>query len=81
MKQALQPPWLPEVPTQEVSTKDKEAGIGGTAPGTESHASFTIEFDDCSPGKMKIKDHITKFTLCQQWPTSKENHTCGYGLG
>ncbi|XP_072265498.1 centrosomal protein of 170 kDa isoform X2 [Pyxicephalus adspersus] len=26
------------------------------------HASFTIEFDETSPGKVTIKDHITKFT-------------------
>ncbi|XP_073416188.1 centrosomal protein of 170 kDa [Dendrobates tinctorius] len=26
------------------------------------HASFTIEFDDSSPGKVTIKDHVTKFT-------------------
>ncbi|MEE6475284.1 hypothetical protein FKM82_010684 [Ascaphus truei] len=27
-----------------------------------SHASFTIEFDDNTPGKVTIKDHVTKFT-------------------
>lgn len=53
-------------------TKDQEAGIGGTAPVVQSHASFTIEFDDCSPGKVKIKDHITKFSLRQRRPPSKE---------
>lgn len=26
------------------------------------HASFTIEFDEASPGKVTIKDHITKFS-------------------
>ncbi|KAM3931148.1 centrosomal protein of 170 kDa isoform 3-T3 [Leptodactylus fuscus] len=26
------------------------------------HASFTIEFDESSPGKVTIKDHVTKFT-------------------
>ncbi|KAJ8264248.1 hypothetical protein GJAV_G00146960 [Gymnothorax javanicus] len=26
----------------------------------QGHASFTIEFDDASPGKMKIRDHVTK---------------------
>ncbi|XP_051008228.1 centrosomal protein of 170 kDa protein B isoform X1 [Acomys russatus] len=72
-KEAPQPPRLPEVPTQEVPTKDQEAGGGGgTAPVVQSHASFTIEFDDCSPGKVKIKDHITKFSLRQRRPPSKE---------
>ncbi|XP_015861998.1 centrosomal protein of 170 kDa protein B isoform X2 [Peromyscus maniculatus bairdii] len=71
-KEAPQPPQLPEVPTQEVPTKDQEASGGGTAPVVQSHASFTIEFDDCSPGKVKIKDHITKFSLRQRRPPSKE---------
>lgn len=53
-------------------TKDQEAGGSGTAPVVQSHASFTIEFDDCSPGKVKIKDHITKFSLRQRRPPSKE---------
>ncbi|KAM4042767.1 centrosomal protein of 170 kDa isoform 6-T6 [Anomaloglossus baeobatrachus] len=26
------------------------------------HASFTIEFDDSSPGRVTIKDHVNKFT-------------------
>ncbi|XP_026637285.1 centrosomal protein of 170 kDa protein B isoform X2 [Microtus ochrogaster] len=71
-KEAPQPPQLPEVPTQEVPTKDQEASGGGMAPVVQSHASFTIEFDDCSPGKVKIKDHITKFSLRQRRPLSKE---------
>lgn len=37
----------------------------------QSHACFTIEFDDCSPGKLKIKDHVTKF-LRQRRPPGKE---------
>lgn len=53
-------------------TKDQEAGGSGTVPVVQSHASFTIEFDDCSPGKVKIKDHITKFSLRQRRPPSKE---------
>lgn len=71
-KEVPQPPRLPEVPTQEMPTKDQEACTGGTAPVVQSHASFTIEFDDCSPGKVKIKDHITKFSLRQRRPPSKE---------
>ena len=32
----------------------------------QSHASFTIEFDECTPGKMKIKDHVTKCSRRQR---------------
>ncbi|XP_004434372.1 PREDICTED: centrosomal protein of 170 kDa protein B [Ceratotherium simum simum] len=71
-KEAPQPPRTPEVPAHEVPTKDVEPGGGGAAPVVQSHASFTIEFDDCSPGKVKIKDHITKFSLRQRRPPSKE---------
>uniref|UniRef100_A0A2K6SXS8 Centrosomal protein 170B n=1 Tax=Saimiri boliviensis boliviensis TaxID=39432 RepID=A0A2K6SXS8_SAIBB len=67
-KETPQPSRSPEVPAHEMPTKDAEAGGGGAAPVVQSHASFTIEFDDCSPGKMKIKDHITKFSLRQRRP-------------
>lgn len=46
-------PVLPPVPTS-------------TPPVVQSHASFTIEFDECTPSKIKIKDHVTKFSLRQQ---------------
>ncbi|XP_035462764.1 centrosomal protein of 170 kDa isoform X2 [Scophthalmus maximus] len=42
----------------EIPTKDTE-GSNVTAQG---HASFTIEFDNTSPGKVTIKDHVSKFT-------------------
>ncbi|XP_019494921.1 PREDICTED: centrosomal protein of 170 kDa protein B isoform X2 [Hipposideros armiger] len=71
-KEAPQPPRPPEVPTHEVPTKDEEPGGGGVAPVVQSHASFTIEFDDCNPGKVKIKDHVTKFSLRQRRPPGKE---------
>nr|XP_035969627.1 centrosomal protein of 170 kDa protein B isoform X7 [Halichoerus grypus] len=57
------PPRPPEAPAQEAPA---------TAPVVQSHASFTIEFDDCSPGKVKIKDHVTKFSLRQRRPPDKE---------
>lgn len=61
------------MPEREVPTKDEEVmGGSGAAPVVQSHASFTIEFDDCSPGKVKIKDHITKFALRQRRPTGKD---------
>nr|XP_019602778.1 PREDICTED: centrosomal protein of 170 kDa protein B isoform X2 [Rhinolophus sinicus] len=70
-KEAPQPPRPPEVPTHEVPTKDGEPGGGGVAPVVQSHASFTIEFDDCSPGQVKIRDHVTKFSLRRRRPPGK----------
>lgn len=55
-------PRVPEPPTKDA----------GAAPVVQSHASFTIEFDDCSPGKVKIKDHVTKFSLRQRRPPGRE---------
>eukprot|EP00070_Physeter_catodon_P045355 XP_028352249.1 centrosomal protein of 170 kDa protein B isoform X5 [Physeter catodon] len=66
------PPRAPEVPAHEAPTRDAEAGGGGVAPVVQSHACFTIEFDDCSPGKVKIKDHVTKFSLRQRRAPGKE---------
>ncbi|KAM8725257.1 centrosomal protein of 170 kDa protein B isoform 2-T2 [Acanthopagrus schlegelii] len=59
------PPALPSPPTP-------------TPPVVQSHASFTIEFDDCMPGKIKIKDHVTKFSTRQrkqQAPPTKASIT------
>ncbi|CDQ68600.1 unnamed protein product [Oncorhynchus mykiss] len=50
---SLPVPVLPPVPTS-------------TPPVVQSHASFTIEFDECTPSKIKIKDHVTKFSFRQQ---------------
>ncbi|XP_039980448.1 centrosomal protein of 170 kDa protein B [Xiphias gladius] len=64
----------------EIPTKDTDTPPAPTLPPTltppvvQSHASFTIEFDDCMPGKIKIKDHVTKFSTRQrkqQAPPSK----------
>ncbi|XP_030622548.1 centrosomal protein of 170 kDa protein B [Chanos chanos] len=57
---------------QEIPTKDTNATATPTPPVVQSHASFTIEFDDCTPGKMKIKDHVTKFSFRQRKNPSKE---------
>ncbi|XP_024285795.2 centrosomal protein of 170 kDa protein B isoform X2 [Oncorhynchus tshawytscha] len=59
---------------QEVPTKDTDPPAvpvlppapTPTPPVVQSHASFTIEFDECMPGKIKIKDHVTKFSFRQQ---------------
>ncbi|XP_072120948.1 centrosomal protein of 170 kDa isoform X3 [Mobula birostris] len=51
---------VPSVETSihEIPTKDTEASRAIV----QGHASFTIEFDDHTPGKVTIKDHVTKFT-------------------
>ncbi|XP_074852487.1 centrosomal protein of 170 kDa protein B isoform X1 [Carettochelys insculpta] len=72
-KEFQQPAKLPETQVHEIPTKDVDAVV---PPVVQSHASFTIEFDDCTPGKIKIKDHITKFSLRQRRPLSKDvGHT------
>uniref|UniRef100_A0A4W3JEH1 Centrosomal protein 170Bb n=1 Tax=Callorhinchus milii TaxID=7868 RepID=A0A4W3JEH1_CALMI len=53
----------PECEVHEIPTKDTDTIA---SPPVQSHASFTIEFDDCTPGKMKIKNHVTKFSLRQR---------------
>lgn len=55
-----------EVPTKDVPEASQRVPATPTPPVVQSHASFTIEFDDCTPGKMKIKDHVTKFSFRQQ---------------
>lgn len=50
----------------DIPTKDTDALPKSTPPVYQSHASFTIEFDECSPGKIKIKDHVTKFSSRQR---------------
>ena len=49
---------LMEIPTKDTDSPPPTA----TPPVVQSHASFTIEFDECAPGKIKIKDHVTKFS-------------------
>ncbi|CAN9502245.1 unnamed protein product [Ophioblennius macclurei] len=70
-QQQRQPAKKPETQVHEVPTKDTSDPAQclpstPTPPVVQSHASFTIEFDDCTPGKMKIKDHVTKFSFRQQ---------------
>ncbi|XP_067901474.1 centrosomal protein of 170 kDa isoform X4 [Heterodontus francisci] len=47
-----------ESPIHEIPTKDTEASRAVV----QGHASFTIEFDDHTPGKVTIKDHVNKCT-------------------
>lgn len=55
-----------EVPTKDTSDPTECIPSTPTPPVVQSHASFTIEFDECTPGKMKIKDHVTKFSFRQR---------------
>ncbi|XP_077476813.1 centrosomal protein of 170 kDa protein B isoform X4 [Stigmatopora argus] len=65
-----------EVPTKDTQDLSERVPSTPTPPVVQSHASFTIEFDDCTPGKMKIKDHVTKFSYRQQrQPTSGQAAT------
>lgn len=58
---------LHEIPTKDTDTPlDPPSPPTPTPPVVQSHASFTIEFDDCMPGKIKIKDHVTKFSSRQR---------------
>lgn len=54
-----------EMELNDIPTKDTDSLLKSTPPIYQSHASFTIEFDECTPGKMKIKDHVTKFSSRQ----------------
>ncbi|KAM9777686.1 centrosomal protein of 170 kDa protein B [Neosynchiropus ocellatus] len=55
-----------EVPTKDTPDLLEDCLTTSKHSVVQSHASFTIEFDECSPGKMKIKDHVTKFSFRQQ---------------
>ncbi|XP_068110362.1 centrosomal protein of 170 kDa protein B isoform X2 [Hyperolius riggenbachi] len=68
-KDFQQPAKTPETQVHEIPTKDTDTA---TPPVMQSHASFTIEFDDCRPGKIKIKDHVTKFSMRQRKTVGKE---------
>ncbi|CAM4690224.1 unnamed protein product [Leuciscus chuanchicus] len=59
-------PKSPTTDLIDIPTKDTNVSLISTPPAVQSHASFTIEFDDCMPGKIKIKDHVTKFSSRQR---------------
>ncbi|XP_077342352.1 centrosomal protein of 170 kDa isoform X3 [Lithobates pipiens] len=59
-----------EIPSKELQQKSDVENATFEIPSQDphcsqvsgaGHASFTIEFDETSPGKVTIKDHITKF--------------------
>ncbi|XP_039518904.1 centrosomal protein of 170 kDa protein B isoform X3 [Pimephales promelas] len=58
---------------QEIPTKDTDHKPPSTPPVVQGHASFTIEFDDQTPGKIKIKDQVTKLSVRQRRIPTKES--------
>lgn len=69
-------PELHEIPTKDTDTPPvPPSPHTPTPPVVQSHASFTIEFDDCMPGKIKIKDHVTKFSTRQRKQQTPPNKT------
>ncbi|CAJ1067102.1 centrosomal protein of 170 kDa isoform X2 [Xyrichtys novacula] len=64
----------------EIPTKDTE-GITTHPTAAQGHASFTIEFDNTSPGKVTIKDHVSKFTPDHHRSRSKKSGTGSGGTG
>ncbi|XP_058881378.1 centrosomal protein of 170 kDa-like isoform X4 [Acipenser ruthenus] len=61
-KEFQQPAPMVESTIHEIPTKDTEGAHAAAA----GHASFTIEFDDNTPGKVTIKDHMTKLNPDQR---------------
>nr|XP_057914769.1 centrosomal protein of 170 kDa isoform X3 [Doryrhamphus excisus] len=83
-------PSYMEVPTKEnhvatngiheIPTKDTE-GAGSQGNTAQGHASFTIEFDNTSPGKVTIKDHVSKFMPGQHRSRAKRSVAGSGGSG
>ncbi|KAF7662501.1 hypothetical protein LDENG_00234850 [Lucifuga dentata] len=63
----------------EIPTKDTEGTTTHTT--AQGHASFTIEFDNTSPGKVTIKDHVSKFTSDHHRSRSKKSGAGSGGAG
>ncbi|XDV43787.1 hypothetical protein PO909_012196, partial [Leuciscus waleckii] len=66
-------PKTSSLEVQEIPTKDTDHKPPSTPPVVQGHASFTIEFDDQTPGKIKIKDQVTKLSVRQRRIPTKES--------
>ncbi|NWX44775.1 CE170 protein, partial [Steatornis caripensis] len=75
-KEFQQPSQVAESAIHEIPTKDTQSSHAAGA----GHASFTIEFDDNTPGKVTIKDHVTKFTSEQRHKSKKPSSSSGQDL-
>ncbi|OCT78047.1 hypothetical protein XELAEV_18029144mg [Xenopus laevis] len=79
-----------EIPTKESPQKsDVEENIIREIPTKDTHcshalgaghASFTIQFDENSPCKVTIKDHVTKFTPDYRQKSKKTSPSCAKDL-
>ncbi|XP_044905238.1 centrosomal protein of 170 kDa isoform X5 [Felis catus] len=68
-KEFQQPSQIAESTIHEIPTKDTPSSHTAGA----GHASFTIEFDDSTPGKVTIRDHVTKFASDQRHKSKKSS--------
>ncbi|NWV87753.1 CE170 protein, partial [Machaerirhynchus nigripectus] len=75
-KECQQTSQVAESTIHEIPTKDTQSSHTAAS----GHASFTIEFDDNTPGKVKIKDHVTKFTSEQRHKSKKPSSSSGQDL-
>ncbi|NXE88953.1 CE170 protein, partial [Menura novaehollandiae] len=75
-KECQQASQVAESTIHEIPTKDTQSSHAAAA----GHASFTIEFDDNTPGKVKIRDHVTKFTSEQRHKSKKPSSSSGQDL-
>ncbi|XP_027513116.1 centrosomal protein of 170 kDa isoform X7 [Corapipo altera] len=75
-KEFQQASQVAESTIHEIPTKDTQSSHAAAT----GHASFTIEFDDNTPGKVKIKDHVTKFTSEQRHKSKKPSSSSGQDL-
>ncbi|XP_054135137.1 centrosomal protein of 170 kDa isoform X6 [Melozone crissalis] len=75
-KECQQASQVAESAIHEIPTKDTQSPHAAAS----GHASFTIEFDDNTPGKVKIKDHVTKFTSEQRHKSKKPSSCSGQDL-
>ncbi|KAJ7397056.1 centrosomal protein of 170 kDa isoform X1 [Pitangus sulphuratus] len=75
-KEFQQASQVAESTIHEIPTKDTQSSHAAAT----GHASFTIEFDDNTPGKVKIKDHVTKFTSEQRHKSKKPSSSGGQDL-
>ncbi|XP_066172073.1 centrosomal protein of 170 kDa isoform X5 [Sylvia atricapilla] len=75
-KECQQASQVAESTIHEIPTKDTQSSHAAAS----GHASFTIEFDDNTPGKVKIKDHVTKFTSEQRHKSKKPSSSSGQDL-
>lgn len=64
----------------EIPTKDT-GGPTSHITTAQGHASFTIEFDNTSPGKVTIKDHVSKFTPDHHRSRPKKSGAGSVGAG